>query len=141
MKHARKDYGQTPKTIQDLADGVGGKVAFCAELPDGSGAAVMSMPLPKDHWIYERHASGNIPPMPLRVGAEENITIEGFPPLTRRDLENMLRSAGQYAIRCATMNGRETDFDPDALIQQLIVGMLGYHTPTGFSRDPEANPK
>ncbi len=31
----------------------------------------------------------------------------------------------------ATMKGKEQDFDPDALIQNLIVGMLGYHTPTG----------
>lgn len=42
-----------------------------------------------------------------------------------------LKKAGQYAVRCATENGTINDFDPDALIQNLIVGFLGYHTEDG----------
>ena len=121
----------TPEVIRNLADAVGGKVDFCVELTDGSGAAGMPMPLPKDHWIYQRQPEGNVPPMPLRMGTDDP---------GRKDWEAKLRAAGQYAVRCATMNGRETDFDPDALIQQLIVGMLGYYTPDGLSRDSEMNP-
>jgi hypothetical protein len=38
------------------------------------------------------------------------------------------------------MNGKDADFDPDALIQCLIVGFLGYYTPDGLSSDEWANP-
>lgn len=38
----------------------------------------------------------------------------------------MLQQAGRYAIRATTSNGKIDDFDPDALIQNLIIGMLGY---------------
>jgi hypothetical protein len=34
-----------------------------------------------------------------------------------------------------TRCGKETDFDPDALVQCMIVGMLGYHTPDGIGSE------
>jgi len=99
-------------------------------LPDGSGFSVGSLPLPKDHWLT---AEGyNVPPMPLRMGTDN--------PMRNRIAED-LRAAGRYAVRGATMNGKEMDFDPDALIQNLIVGFLGYWTPSGLSSDEWANPK
>ena len=39
------------------------------------------------------------------------------------------------------MNGKEMDFDPGALLQNLVVGMLGYWTENGLSSDEWANPK
>lgn len=90
------------------------------ELPDGSAFAVVSMPLPSDHWLYAPH--NNEPPMPYRMGTENP---------EREVWARMLREAGRYAVRTATMNGRESDFDPDALVQNLIVGFLGYWTKDG----------
>jgi len=88
------------------------------------------MPLPKDHWLY---AEGyNVPPMTIRVGTDDP---------RRGDMEDAIREAGRYALRCATMNGKDNDFDPDALLRNLIVGMLGYWTPDGFDRENAwANP-
>ncbi len=79
--------------------------------------ATMSMPLPKTHWIYQKDDT------PAK--------------LNRRQFEKAIRAAGKYAVRCATMNGTEMDFDPDALLQNLVVGMLGYWTETGLTTDPE----
>ena len=31
------------------------------------------------------------------------------------------------------MSGLDDDFDPDALVQNMVVGMLGYWTYDGFS--------
>lgn len=88
-------------------------------LPDGSGAFVGSWPLPKDHWL---HAEGrNEPPMPMRVGLG----------MKRGNLADQIRDAARYAIRASTMNGREMDFDPDAMVQNMIVGLLGYWTEDG----------
>lgn len=118
-----------PKEFLDqLAALTGGKIEEGpTRLPDGSGFAVMSMPLPQDHWLYAKHE--NIPPMPMRIGTDDP---------RRGELAEMIRLAGRYAVRCATMNGKEMDFDPDALVQNLVVGLLGYWTPDGLSTlDPE----
>lgn len=90
-------------------------------LPDGSAFAVMSWPLPKDHWIYEETGE---PPTPFLRGTDDP---------ERQYWADKIRAAGRYAIKGATMRGKEMDFDPDALLQNLIVGMLGYHTSDGLS--------
>lgn len=118
----------------------------------------MSMPLPKDHWIYRKDetAAGpsNVPPMPFRMPARSVLYFsldaedigsliksgqQRLPSikLNRRRFEKAIRAAGKYAVRCATMNGSEMDFDPDALLQNLVVGMLGYWTETGLTGYPE----
>ena len=137
---------QAPDVIKRLAANVGGTITECASLPDGSGFAMMSMPLPKDHW------SGvdgrNVPPMALRVGTHSGhvtITREDASgrhqqTYTRAEFASILREAGRYAYRAATMNGKEPDLDPDALLQNLIVGGLGYWTADGLSGDEWANP-
>lgn len=99
------------------------KIEEAAVLPDGSGFAVASMPLPKDHWLYKQEHD-NAPPIPMLMGKSHP---------EREKYENALREAGKYAIRAATMHGQDDDFDPDALIQNLIVGFLGYHTDSGLS--------
>ena len=89
----------------------------------------MSMPLPKDHWLTED--GYNVPPMGLRMGTDNP---------ERRAMNAKVRAAAKYAVRCATMNGKVIDFDPDALCQSMIVGLLGYHTPDGLNSDAWANP-
>lgn len=93
-------------------------------LPDGSACGVLSFDLPKDHWIYTE--GFNVPPMGMRCGVADDRRIY---------LENKIRAAAQYAVRCATMNGKEDDFDPDALVQQMVIGLLGYATPDGSSNE------
>jgi len=88
-------------------------------LPDGSGAFVASWPLPKTHWIYAEH--DNVAPAFMRIGVGEK----------RNELAHQIASAARYAIRGATMNGTEMDFDPDALVQNLVVGLLGPWTEDG----------
>lgn len=95
-------------------------------LPDGSAFALGSFPLPADHWLYEskdeRFTCVGAPPAPLRLGNG---------PL-RDAMAAMLWEAGKYAVRAATRCGTELDFDPDALVMNLVVGLLGPGTETGY---------
>jgi hypothetical protein len=138
--------------VQEIADAVGGTIKEMGRLPDGSGFAIMSMPLNKDHWIYqgdEQNSWGpsNVPPMPFKMGAKDvirmwpyRLPIPGIKTLNRQDMSDRIRAAGKYAIRCATMNGKEMDFDPDAMLQNLVVGFLGYWTADGLSGESFGNP-
>lgn len=123
--------------VEEIAEAVGGTITEAGRLPDGSGFAVMSMPLPKDHWIYgdparEGDHGFEPPPMPFRLGTKDP---------QRKQWADMLRVAGKYAVRAATMKGKEMDFDPDALLQNLVVGFLGYWTEDGLDHDDAwANP-
>lgn len=132
--------GRAPDVVRELADAVGGKIDFVSDpLPDGSGFATMSLPLPKDHWIYAATPDGFTPPppMPFRIG------VGAAPALnrTREMWADGIRAACRYAVQASTMRGKEMDFDPDAMVQNMVVGMLGYWTPDGLSSDAWANPK
>jgi hypothetical protein len=142
--------------IEQIAAAGGGKITERVnDLGDGSGYAIVSFPLRKDHWIYQRDDTpagfkSNVPPMPFRMGSRQAFSfgICDIPEpdqqgavrfdnpiigtLNKREFEKAVRAAGKYAVRCATMNGAEMDFDPDALLQNLVVGMLGYWTDTGL---------
>lgn len=116
--------------VEKLITEAGGKVESAGALPDGSGFMTASFPLPKDHWLT---ADGyNVPPMPFRCGTDNP---------RHRELCEAIRAAGRYAVRASTMNGREIDFDPDAMLQNFIVGLLGYHTADGTSSDAIFNPE
>lgn len=138
---------QVPDFLQELANAAGGKIDFVSgPLPDGSGFATMSFPLPKGHWLYAK--GHNVPPMPFRMG-EKDVALfttqrAGQPPpdiMSRHEMADKIREAGKYAVRCATINRTEMDFDPDAMLQNLVVGMIGYHTDTGLSTDDWENPQ
>lgn len=117
-----------------LATWVGGMMAEDTQaLPDGSGFAVMSMPLTKDHWLTAELAPDDPyeePPMPLRTGTA---VVRDETGRSREDWAEMVRAAARWAVRASTMRGTETDFDPDAMVQNMVVGMLGYWTPDGLS--------
>jgi hypothetical protein len=116
-----------------LVEDLGGTVTeLSGPLPDGSGFMVGSFPLPKGHWLTAGSDGFNVPPMPMRMGWDRP---------ERKRMESALREAGKYACRAATNNGKIIGFDPDALIQNLIVGMLGYWTIDGLSSDAFANPE
>lgn len=116
--------------VKKLIEDIGGTIEEVGRLPDGSGYAVTSFPLPDDHWLT-RPSDFNVPPMPMRMGTDDP---------HRKELNEQVRAAARYAVRCATGNGTIDDFDPDALVQSMVVGLLGYHTPDGLSEDDWANP-
>lgn len=119
------------KHVEEIAKAVGGTITEVGALPDGSGFAMMSMPLPKDHWSTRQSEHHEPPPMPFRMGTDD----------PGRELwVEKIKAAGRYAYRAATMQGREPDLDPDALIQNFVVGMIGYYTPDGLSGDEWENP-
>lgn len=151
---------ELPKEVKEIAEAVGGEIKDIIRLPDGSGAATLSMSLPRTHWIYKQPGDDFCaPPMPLRIGSSQHVVIafgkshgglslemsdrlRELPLcLDRQQMAEAIRAAGRYAVKAATMNGTETDFDPDALVQNLVIGMLGYFTDDGLNHeDARANP-
>jgi hypothetical protein len=86
-------------------------------LPDGSAFAVMSYPLPKDHWLYAEREYRNGEDEPVELGK----------PILTRQLRDSVVSAVRYAVRGATNCGKEVDFDPDALVQNAVYALCGPH--------------
>ena len=84
-------------------------------LPDGSGFGILSFPLPKDHWIYKEreYEDGAIEPKDLPA------------PVLTHALRQQVIDAIRYAVRSATNCGKETDFDPDALVQNAVYALCG----------------
>lgn len=89
-------------------------------LPDGSGFFTGTLPLPKDHWVYEDRGE---PPVVFRTGTDDP---------ERKFFEAKIREVMKYAIKASTMSGKE-NFDPEALVQNAIIGFLGYYTKDGNS--------
>lgn len=123
---------ETPDFISDLADAVGGTVKEVGIHPDGeSGFATMSMPLPEDHWLYETDEKGfqPRPHYPMLAGNES---------LARDYLARLIvNHGGKYGVKAATSNGREDDFDPDALVRNIELGLFGLRTSSGLSGNPD----
>lgn len=118
--------------IKKFINHIGGTVNEAAILPDGSGFATASFPLPADHWLYfENEHKYEAPPMGMRCGTNHPRYFE---------MKKMIYEAARYAVKRATMNGKCMDFDPDALVQNMVTGLIGYHTPEGLSQDDWANP-
>ena len=87
-------------------------------LPDGSAFGVMSFPLPDDHWLYA--------PNEYKDGEYEPIDLPK--PILTHALRDAVVAAVRYAVRGATMRGQETDFDPDALVQNAVYALCGPYT-------------
>lgn len=94
----------------------------CTILPDGSAFALASYPLSKDHWLYA--------PREYEPGAEEPKELP-HPILTHAQSAEVV-AAVRYAIRGATMCGKEEDFDPDALVQNAVYALCGPFKKTAF---------
>lgn len=119
--------------VRGMINLAGGTVESSGELPDGSGFMTASFPLRKDHWLYKDDGPEN-PPMGMRTGYDHP---------RHKELTEKVTAAARYAIRAATRKGKDEDFDPDAMVQNMLVGLLGYHTSNGLSDmdDGMWNPK
>lgn len=105
-----------------LATEMGGKLdTVSGPLPDGSGFATMSFPLPKDHWLTRDDRSEE-PPMPFRKGVDEP---------ERKEWVEKLREAARWAIKASTDNGKIDDFDPDAMVTNFVIACVGFWTEDG----------
>jgi hypothetical protein len=109
--------------VSQIAAAGGGTVDHVARLPDGSGAALVSFPLPANHWLTQ--PGYNEPPMPFRRGTDDPDRIVWA---------EKIRTAARFAVRASTMNGADDDFDPDAVVQNMVMGMIGYWTPDGTTQ-------
>lgn len=88
-------------------------------LPDGSAFAVLSLPLPKDHWLYK--------PSPDGWDSVRDCAPDLPHPILTHEQRDAVVAAVRYAVRAATMNGKELDFDPDALVQNAVVALCGFY--------------
>jgi len=129
-------------------------------MPEDKGAEAPEL-VKKIHWLLaEREDRGDgmkydAPPMPLRMGLDAALMIHNCPngpnmhgmgewrTYSREQFADLLRKAGKYAIRAATDCAKVMDFDPDAMLKSLVVGLIGYWTLDGLTEDPAdwwANP-
>ena len=114
--------------------------SISAVIVEDDGVTVIgtaSYPLPLNHWLFVERVvdPSNVPPMGLRVG----LAVPGDARY-RQVLKRHVTNAVRYALRCSTKNGRLYDPDPDAIVQAVIVGLLGYNTDTGLSQFAQSNP-
>lgn len=66
------------------------------------------------HWLYL--PGEDIPPIPFKMAYTH--------PWRKHVIAGIKKSA-KYALRAATDNGRINDFDPDAVVQLMVKGMIG----------------
>ncbi len=110
-----------PNILQELAVSAGGKIEHVSgPLPDGSGFATMSIPLPKDHWLYA--------PSCEEWDRERDTSADTPQPIIDNAQREAVKTAIRWAVRGATMRGQEMDFDPDALVLNAAYALCG---PTG----------
>ena len=89
-----RGYGGVKRDCCGQARGVGGKITEMGRLPDGSGFARMSMPLRKDHRIYdgdrkESYGVFNVPPMPFLGGSRSGCGTPSPSQITESTPANM----------------------------------------------------
>lgn len=87
------------------------------ELPDGSGFSVGSLPLPKDHWLYAPNCQ--------EWDNERDTSADTPRPILDNSQRTAVEAALRWAVRGATMNGTESDFDPDALVLNAAYALCG----------------
>jgi len=81
----------------------------------------VSFPLPRNHCIFQKAGE---PPAPLQTVSNK----------ARMEMEASFKEAIRWAIRASTMSGKDMNFDPDAMIQNMSVGLFGY-LPKDFPRE------
>jgi len=86
-------------------------------LPDGSAFCTASFPLPKDHWLYA--------PQCEEWDSERDERADCPVPILDNSQRNAVIAAVRYAVRGATMNGKDPDFDPDALVLNAAYALCG----------------
>jgi hypothetical protein len=66
------------------------------------GFATASFPLPADHWVYQE------PVEPQAIGGLSREMLH--------ELRGKVREALKYTIQACTSQGKDEDFDPDAML-------------------------
>lgn len=99
-------------------------------LPDGSAFANGSFPLPADHWLYA--------PRCEEWDSERDTSADTPTPILTDDQREAVKAAVRWAIRGATMNGTEMDFDPDALVLNAQYALCGPCGKTALPVRPNA---
>lgn len=94
------------------------EVSPITRLPDGSAFFTASYPLPSGHWLYAERE--------YALGADEPKELPE-PILTHQQRETAI-AAIRYAVRGATMCGKDMGFDPDALVQNAVYALCGPFT-------------
>jgi hypothetical protein len=89
------------------------------ELPDGSGCFTVSMSLPADHWLTAPRVDG--------WDSERDCMPDLPRPILTHELRAQVIAAVRYAVRAATRQGQDADFDPDALVQNAVVALCGFY--------------
>ena len=89
-------------------------------LPDGSGFGILSLPLPKDHWLYAE-----------REYEESVIEPNDLPaPILTHSFRRQVIAAIRYAVRASTNCGKEENFDPDAMVRNAVYALCGPYNST-----------
>lgn len=73
--------------------------------------------MPKDHWLYA--------PSCEQWDDSRDTSADTPIPILDNSQRIAVEAAIRYAIRGATMNGKEPDFDPDALVQNAAYALCG----------------
>lgn len=97
-------------------------------LPDGSSFFTASLPLPKDHWLYAPRVEG--------WDSERDCAPDVPKPILTMRQRSAVIEAMRWAIRSATMNGQEPDFDPDALALNAAYALCGPLPLTARAAEP-----
>ena len=79
--------------------------------------------LADDHWLTQ--PGDNVPPAPVLKATSDK---------KRAELVTAIREAGMFALRTVSENGRTATFDPDALLQNLVLALVG-EAPTATPAD------
>ncbi len=120
----RNNPGSVPEMLQGVAEHLGGTMG-----PITPFGATMSIPLRKSHWIYGELEDEPEPLVPagnkVYIGVQNSGRSSMVAEITRRELAAKIRECGRWAIKGATASGTIMDFDPDALLQNLVAAMLG----------------
>jgi hypothetical protein len=82
-----------------------------------SGFAVVSFPLPEDHWLYAPNVGG----WDATRGCPADLPL----PVLDNSHREAVKQAVRWALRGATMNGTESNFDPDALVLNAAYALCG----------------
>lgn len=130
------DLTPVPPMIDELAEGLGATVLEVGMHPGGgSGFAMLSFPLPENHWLYQKvgYAGGPVEfappaPWPMLVGGHT---------LTREYMCDVLTPGLRAGVKDATMNGADTAPDPDVLVRQSLNNLFGNNTIDGRSTHAE----
>ena len=86
-------------------------------LPDGSAFFTATLPLPASHWLYA--------PQCEQWDSERDTSADTPHPILTNEHRHAVMAAMRWAIRGATMNGKEMDFDPDALALNAAYALCG----------------